>query len=74
MAVKCPKCHSENPETVKFCGECGIPFIPREGPQVSKTLAIEDEAEGLTRGTVFAGRYQHFLKLSKDADPGIARG
>ncbi len=23
MAVKCPKCHSENPETLKFCGECG---------------------------------------------------
>jgi uncharacterized membrane protein YvbJ len=23
VAVKCPKCHSKNPETVKFCGECG---------------------------------------------------
>jgi len=23
VATKCPKCHSENPETVKFCGECG---------------------------------------------------
>ena len=21
--MKCPKCHFENPETQKFCGECG---------------------------------------------------
>ncbi len=24
--MKCPKCHSENPESVKFCGECGTPL------------------------------------------------
>ncbi len=23
MTVKCPKCHSENPDTKKFCGDCG---------------------------------------------------
>jgi serine/threonine protein kinase/Flp pilus assembly protein TadD len=23
MGVKCPKCGAENPETLKFCGECG---------------------------------------------------
>ena len=23
MAVKCPKCRSDNPDTLKFCGECG---------------------------------------------------
>ncbi len=23
MPIKCPKCHHENPDTVKFCGECG---------------------------------------------------
>jgi serine/threonine protein kinase/Flp pilus assembly protein TadD len=23
MSVKCPKCHANNPDTVKFCGECG---------------------------------------------------
>jgi hypothetical protein len=21
--MKCPKCHTDNPETVKFCGEYG---------------------------------------------------
>jgi serine/threonine protein kinase len=25
-AMKCPKCQADNPETVKFCGECGTPL------------------------------------------------
>src|SRR5512139_2387848 len=24
--MRCPKCRAENPETVKFCGECGTPL------------------------------------------------
>jgi hypothetical protein len=28
VAIKCPKCHSENPDTLKFCGECGTQLIP----------------------------------------------
>jgi len=23
MAIRCPKCNTDNPDTVKFCGECG---------------------------------------------------
>ncbi len=25
--MKCPKCQADNPEGVKFCGECGQPFL-----------------------------------------------
>jgi len=25
--MKCPKCHSENPDTRKFCYECGAKFL-----------------------------------------------
>jgi len=28
MAVKCPKCQTENPETRKFCRDCGTRFAP----------------------------------------------
>ena len=28
MAIKCPKCHSENPETKQFCADCGTRLIP----------------------------------------------
>lgn len=30
MATKCPACRSDNPGTVKFCGECGAQ-LPAQG-------------------------------------------
>ena len=63
MAVTCPKCHSENPETKQFCADCGTQLIPSQSPQFSKTLTMETPAEGLTRGTVFAGRYEILEEL-----------
>ena len=26
VANECPKCHAENPDVKKFCGDCGIPL------------------------------------------------
>ena len=63
MTIKCPKCHSENPDTLNFCGECGTQIIPSDGPRVSKTLTLETPAEGLSRGTLFAGRYEIIEEL-----------
>ena len=63
MSIKCPKCHSENPDTLNFCGECGTQIIPSDGPRVSKTLTLETPAEGLSRGTLFAGRYEIIEEL-----------
>jgi uncharacterized membrane protein YvbJ len=35
MATKCPSCGFKNPESQKFCGECGVslsgPLLPRAG-------------------------------------------
>ena len=58
MAVKCPKCHSENPGTKQFCADCGTPLILPEGPQFSKTMTLETKADLLTRGQVLASRYE----------------
>lgn len=58
MATKCPRCNTDNPDTVKFCGECGTQLIPVEGPPISETLTVETKAEELQRGTVFAERYE----------------
>jgi tetratricopeptide (TPR) repeat protein/tRNA A-37 threonylcarbamoyl transferase component Bud32 len=63
VATKCPKCHTDNPETVKFCGECGTSLIPSAGPQVAKTLTLETPAVGLARGVLFAGRYEIIEEL-----------
>jgi serine/threonine protein kinase/Flp pilus assembly protein TadD len=58
VAITCPKCHSENPDTLKFCGECGTPLLPPKGPLYSKTLTLETRADALIRGQVLAGRYE----------------
>jgi eukaryotic-like serine/threonine-protein kinase len=63
VATQCPKCHSENPETKQFCADCGTHLIPSQSPQFSKTLTMETPAEGLTRGTIFAGRYEILEEL-----------
>ncbi len=63
MGIKCPKCHSDNPDTQQFCGECGTQIIPKEEIPFTKTL--ETPTEELTRGTTFAGRYEIIEELGK---------
>jgi serine/threonine protein kinase/tetratricopeptide (TPR) repeat protein len=65
VATKCPKCHSENPDTLKFCGECGTQLPPPKDvrPQVTETL--QTPIKELTTGSTFAGRYQIIEELGK---------
>jgi hypothetical protein len=61
MSTKCPKCQTENPDTVKFCGECGALLPQKEEFMPTKTM--ETSAEELTTGSIFAG---HFWTNSKN--------
>jgi tetratricopeptide (TPR) repeat protein len=62
--MKCPKCHSDNPKTKKFCGECGTQLLPPEEiPAPTETL--EAPKEDLTTGSIFASRYQIIEELGK---------
>ena len=63
MATKCPKCQFDNTSDSKFCKECGTQLIPSAGSQVSKTMTLETPVEGLTRGSLFAGRYEIIEEL-----------
>jgi hypothetical protein len=49
MANLCPKCDTNNPDTVKFCGECGTQLPALDSEQVTETM--EATREELTRGT-----------------------
>jgi len=62
--MECPKCHSDNPDTKRFCGECGTKLIPTE--EISApTETLEAPKEELTTGSTFAGRYQIIEELGK---------
>jgi serine/threonine protein kinase/Flp pilus assembly protein TadD len=65
VATKCPKCHSENPETKQFCGDCGtqLPSSRDIHPEVTETL--QTPIKELTTGATFAGRYQIVEELGK---------
>lgn len=65
MTVKCPKCQAENPETKKFCGECGTPLGLSGEPTESFTRTLETPVVGLTTGATFANRYQIIEELGQ---------
>jgi len=53
--MKCPKCHSDNPDTQSFCGNCGEALTPSEGISLTKTLITPKES--LKEGSTVGGRY-----------------
>jgi eukaryotic-like serine/threonine-protein kinase len=74
VAVTCPKCHSENPDTKQFCADCGtqltrghVPDSPESGivsPNLP-TATLQTPIRELTGGSTFAGRYQIIEELGK---------
>lgn len=59
--MKCPNCQTENPPDSKYCKECATPLTSLGMPDVTKTL--ETPREELTRGTLFADRYEIIEEL-----------
>lgn len=63
MGIKCPKCHSDNTDTARFCSNCATPLPSPEEIPVTETL--ERPKEELTTGSTFASRYQIIEELGK---------
>lgn len=63
--MKCPKCHSDNPETSRFCSECGTQLgLPKDIPaSLTKTLKVPTQE--LMKDSTFAGRYVIVEELGK---------
>jgi serine/threonine protein kinase/Tfp pilus assembly protein PilF len=59
--MKCPKCHFDNPENTNYCGKCATRLDST--PQISVTRTLETITDELTRGVVFAGRYEIIEEL-----------
>ncbi len=65
MATKCPSCHSENSESVKFCGECGTPLPPTKDHIPEATETLRTPVKELVRGSLFARRFEVIEELGK---------
>ena len=63
MSIKCPTCHSDNPDTLKFCGECGTQLPPPHDHPPVITETLQTPVNELTTGSTFAGRYQVIEEL-----------
>jgi TolB-like protein/Tfp pilus assembly protein PilF len=56
--MECPKCHFDNPDDSRFCGKCATPLPSPEEISATPTKAIKKTPDKLTRGTIFASRYE----------------
>jgi serine/threonine protein kinase/Flp pilus assembly protein TadD len=63
--MKCSKCHYDNPESSRFCAECGTQLPPTEEVSISPTETLQAPISELNRGSIFASRYEIIEKLGK---------
>ena len=65
MSNKCPKCHSENTDTAKFCSNCAASLTAVEDVDPSITKTLQTPTKDLLKGSTFAGRYQLIEELGR---------
>jgi serine/threonine-protein kinase len=65
VAIKCPKCQFENPDSAKFCSECATRLPLAKGISVLQTKTLLTPAKDPIKGTTFAGRYQLIEELGR---------
>jgi len=63
--VSCPKCQFDNPEDTFYCGKCGTPLPSSPEFSISMTETLSVPQLDLSRGTVFAGRYEIIEELGR---------
>jgi hypothetical protein len=63
MAIECLKCKTENTSDSEFCKKGATPLPSSKEIPVTETL--ETYTEELTRGTLFASRYEIIEDLGK---------
>jgi serine/threonine protein kinase/tetratricopeptide (TPR) repeat protein len=63
--MKCPKCHSENPDDTLYCGQCGARLLSTGPISASPTETLQAPKKKLTTGSTFASRYQVIEEVGK---------
>jgi len=63
--MDCPKCRFENLDDARFCSKCGASLHPSDETSTFKTETLQIPTKELTRGIIFAERYEVIEKLGK---------
>ncbi len=63
--MKCPTCHSDNPDTTRFCGMCATELSRTDGGPVAATAVLPPPAKKVGAGSVLGGRYEVLGELGK---------
>jgi hypothetical protein len=63
--MKCPKCRSENSDAARYCSNCATALTGQPEAQASFTKTLEATTDELTRGALFAGRYEIIEELGQ---------
>ncbi len=62
--MKCPSCRTDNPETSRFCADCGTSLTPvPEASRTSDTQTLPPYHD-LETGSIFADRYRIIEKIA----------
>jgi len=65
LAITCPTCHYENPDTSQFCGSCAAPLSGGEAGPSLLTKTLQTPAIGLPIGVIVAGKYRIIEELGR---------
>ncbi len=63
--MKCPKCQTVNPDNSRFCNHCATPLPPSEDISAIHTKTLQVPVVEVSRGTIFAKRYEFIEELGK---------
>jgi serine/threonine-protein kinase len=63
--MKCPKCHADNPDTSRFCGNCATQLTKDGQPSPALKKTLESSAYMLTKGSVVAGKYRVLEEIGR---------
>jgi len=65
VAIKCPKCQADNPETSRFCGNCATQLTPAGQAPAELTKTLESPAYVLSKGSLVAGKYRVIEEIGR---------
>lgn len=65
MAIKCPKCHYDNPDDTFYCGKCATGLKLSEAVSFSRTETLKTSQKEPLRGKTIARKYKIIEKLGE---------